>query len=270
MSKKSKKNLAGGNTETPAETPSKQVHQYSYWFFTLNNYTVEDIEQLEQIFKHECKWYIFQEETGELGTPHLQGTISLKQRQRMTELKKLHNSIHWENTKCVKASIEYCTKFQTRTGQIWSHGIEVPEQLDLDEPYGWQLKVLEICKTKADKRTINWFWEKKGNVGKTTLCKYLVAKMDALMVTGKATDIYHMISKFPKKRKIIIFDIPRSSFGYISYPALEQVKNGLIFSGKYEGCQLIFNSPHVFVFANEPPDLDECSHDRWNVVEIST
>jgi hypothetical protein len=49
--------------------------------------------------------------------------------------------------------------------------------------------------------TINWYWETTGGVGKTTLCKYLVGKHDALMLTGKSNDMYHMISKFPQKNK---------------------------------------------------------------------
>lgn len=77
-----------------------------------------------------------------------------------------------------------------------------------------------------------------------------------------------MISKFPAKRKLIVVDCPRSQQDYINYGAIEQIKNGLIFSGKYEGTQLVFNSPHVIVFANEPPDYSKMSMDRWNVVQI--
>jgi len=256
---------ARGNTETRA---SKQSHQYNYWFFTFNNYTVEQIEQLEQVFRHECKWYIFQEETGEEGTPHLQGTISLKIKQRLTQLKVLNVAIHWEPTKCVKASIEYCTKYESRSGKIYSYGIDIPDRIEIEEPYGWQLEVIELLNSKPDKRTIHWYWESEGNIGKSTLCKYLVVKHDALMLTGKSNDMYNMLAKFPNKRKIIICDIPRSSLGYINYAAIEQIKNGLVFSGKYEGAQLVFNCPHIIVFANEPPDTNQCSLDRWRIVNI--
>jgi hypothetical protein len=187
----------------------------------------------------------------------------------MTQLKVINPKIHWENTKSVKASIEYCTKYETRSGRIYSYGIEIPEKLDIENPYGWQLDIMAILKNTPDKRTIHWFWEPKGNVGKTTLCKYLVVKHDALMLNGKSADMYHMLAKYPNKRKLVICDIPRSSVGYINYGAIESIKNGLIFSGKYEGAQLVFNCPHVIVFANEPPDRSQCSADRWNVVEIA-
>lgn len=253
-----------GNTGSPAR--SRQI-QRLYWSFTWNNF--EKVEILETIFRGGvCEWYIFQEEIGENGTPHLQGTLCLKKKQRLTELKSLNSKIHWEPTKCVKASILYCQKKETSTGKIYTYGIELPEELEVEEPYGWQLEVMNIIKEKPDKRTIHWFYEEKGNVGKTTLCKYLVAKHDALMLTGKANDMYYMLSKFPNKRKLVLIDVPRSSQDYVNYGAIEQIKNGLIFSGKYEGCQLIFNSPHVIIFANERPNTRMMSKDRWNIVEI--
>jgi len=243
-------------------------YQHKYWCFTLNNYTNEQIEHIEHIFKYECLWYIFQEEAGENNTPHLQGTLCLKERQRMTSLKQWCPAIHWEPTRSVKASIVYCTKHESRIGKIYSKGVDIPEQLDLEQPYGWQLQVMDIIKEKPDKRTIHWFWEPKGNVGKTTLCKYLVGNHDALMLTGKSNDMYHVILKYPKKRKIILIDVPRSTQDYINYGALEHIKGGLIFSGKYDGDICVFNSPHVIVFANEPPDLSKMSKDRWHIVGI--
>lgn len=257
--------MAGGNTESPAK---KGTVQSSYWCFTLNNYEYEQLEQIEQVFKHECKWYIFQEETGEEGTPHLQGTLCLKLKTRLTTMKQIDPKIHWESTKSVKGSIVYCTKHESRTGKIYSHGIVIPEQIKVSEPRGWQLKVMDILKTEPDDRTIHWFWEPNGNVGKTTLCKFLVVKYNALMLTGKSSDMYHMISKFPNKRNVIIVDCPRSQQDYLNYGALEQIKNGLIFSGKYEGSQIVFNCPHVIVFANHEPEYTKMSGDRWNVINI--
>ena len=138
--------------------------------------------------------------------------------------------------------------------------------IDIDEPGGWQTEIMDIIQEKPDERTIHWFWEDKGNVGKTSLCKYLVIKHGALMLTGKSNDMYRMISKFPDKNKLFIVDCPRSQQDYINYDAIEQIKNGFIFSGKYNGVQLVFNYPHVIVFANIPPDESKMSQiDRWNV-----
>lgn len=256
---------AGGNTGSPA---NKRQNQYTYWCFTLNNYELEQMERLEQLLKHECRWFVFQEETGEQGTPHLQGTICLERKQRRAQLQAIDTKIHWEPTKKVSAAITYCSKELSRTGRQFIYNIEVPVPIEIEEPHGWQLQVMEILSKPPDKRTINWFWEPTGGVGKTTLCKYLVVKHNALMLTGKSADMYHMLTKYPNKRVLILVDCPRSQQDYINYGAIEQIKNGLVFSGKYEGAQLVFNCPHVFCFANEPPNRELMSEDRWNVVRI--
>lgn len=265
MEKMEQTGAEGGNTESP---PAKREIQHFYWCFTFNNYSTEQMEQMEQILKHECKWYVFQEEIGESGTPHLQGTIYLKNKQRRKALSCWNPKVHWEPTKSVQASLVYCTKKESGQGKIHSNGIELPEELKLHEPRGWQLEIMDIIEQEPDERTIHWYWEKEGNKGKTVLCKYLVAKHNALMLTGKSNDMYHMISKMKNKRKIFIVDIPRSTQDYINYGAIEQIKNGLVFSGKYEGDQLIFNCPHVIVFANQRPDFDKMSKDRWHIRNI--
>ena len=91
----------------------------------------------------------------------------------------------------------------------------------------------------------------------------------ALMLTGKSNDMSNMLVKYPNKRKLILVVVPRCQQDYLNYGAIEQIKGGLVFSGKYEGAQLVFNSPHIVVFANQPPDFSKFSEDRWNVVEIN-
>lgn len=249
----------------------KQDIQRIFWCFTLNNYSIDDIEILETVFKSLCKWYIFQEEIGEEGTPHLQGTLSLLQKSRLTELKHINPKIHWEPTKSVKSSIAYCQKTETRRAhsKVYTFNIEIPKEINVEEPRGWQLQVIQIINTKPDCRSIHWFWEPNGNVGKSTLCKYLVVKHKALILTGKSSDMFHQILKCKDDPKLIICDIPRQSLEYINYGAIEQIKNGLIFSGKYEGGQRVFDPPHVICFANEPPKMSAMSLDRWKVTEIT-
>lgn len=249
------------------EEKKKQAPAYTYWCFTLNNYNEDDIIILQSLFDIECKWYLFQEEIGENGTIHLQGTLNLVTRLRLTSLKQWHKKIHWEPTKCIKPSILYCSKKETRNGRIFYKNINIPEEIEVCEPYGWQNDVLDIIKLKPDNRTIHWFWEPNGNVGKSQLVKYLVVKHNAIIISGKGNDIYHMIAK-SNNRKLIVCDIPRVNIGHVNYTALEAVKNGLIFSGKYDSDQYVFNSPHVICFANEPPEWDNMSLDRWNVREI--
>jgi len=246
------------------EQVNGQRRQAVYWCFTLNNPEVDHIEHLEQVFRHECKWYVFREEVGE-GT-HLHGVLCLKVRQRMTQLRVIDPKISWRVTKSCKGSLVYL-KAETAVGRVYSHGIELPKALDVEKPRGWQLQVLDIVKTIPDERTIHWFWEPKGNVGKSTLCKYLAVKMNALMLTGKRADMFHMLAKYPNKRVLLCVDCPRSMQDYIDYGAIEQIKNGIVFSN--EGTRLVFNCPHVIVFSNSEPDRETMSADRWNIVRIN-
>lgn len=49
--------------------------------------------------------------------------------------------------------------------------------------------------------------------------------------------------------KFFIMNLPRSAEGKVSYNAIEQVKDGLTSSSKYEGGFKIFNPPHKFLFS---------------------
>lgn len=275
------------NTEK-AEVPSregcgdkkKRDNQYKYWSFTYFNYKNETKETMEmkfllEILKHECIWYIMQEEIcPDTGKEHLQGCLYLKDRKRLSGIKKLGpNDIHWTDTRKISASAYYCCNRSKRKphGQLYSHGIDIPDEdeepIELQEPYGWQNEVMDIIETKPNNRDIHWFWEPTGKVGKTTLIKYLMVKKDALVASGKSNDIFHLISKYPKKRKIIIINAPRASQEFISYGALEHIKDGVLFSGKYNSDQLVFNYPHVFVFANCPPKHGGCIMSTDKIIE---
>ncbi len=85
--------------------------------FTWNNYTVENIAHLTQSFMDiGVKKYIFQEEIGEEGTPHLQGVVCFRNGVWFNSLKRIDKCIHWEVTRPggLPGSIKYCSKLDTR------------------------------------------------------------------------------------------------------------------------------------------------------------
>lgn len=219
------------------------------------------MEELEQ----KCEKYIMQEEIGEGGTPHLQMKICFAKRMRPVGTF-TSKKIHWESSKMWKGW-EYCAKDDTHVGRRWSKGLPKPKQFD--EPYGWQLKVIEIVKQEPDERSIYWFWEPKGGVGKSDLCRYLCVKFNAI-AASRASDIKCTIARLQEKGKhvpnIMIMDIPRY-FKHVSYVDMDGLKDGLFYSSRY-GRTVIMNHPHMIVFSNREPDYEMMSKDRWKVFDI--
>lgn len=69
--------------------------------------------------------------------------------------------------------------------------------------------------------------------------------------------------------RCVIFVLPREHMNHISYSALEAVKDGLVCNMKsFKNGSKIFNPPHVYVFANYPPDTSVLSKDRWNIINL--
>lgn len=263
--------LPSSNNTDNANSAKKQMSDYTYWCFTLNNYDEKDGDLLCSIFDHECDWYVFQEEIGECGTPHFQGTLKLKKKMRLSALKKFNTRINWKPTHKIDKAIAYCCKEKTRNGKQWVKGIVIPKPVKVYEPRGWQLKVMEILAEEPDERTIYWFCEPDGKVGKTQLLKYLCVNHGAILIGGKSADAFFNIKKSIDAgtyKELVVCNIPRSSLDFINYGALECIKDGLVFSGKYESGQLVFNCPHLLVFANEKPDIKQMSADRWQIFDI--
>jgi len=251
-----------GNTKSSRVTPGM------YWCFTLNNYSMEEMARLEQLFVDGNIEYLFGEEIGEeKGTPHLQGYIRSKTRIRPDEKFK-NKRIHWE--KC-RGSEEQNTRYCRKGGKIHTNMRIIRDVIAENGAYDWQRDIIETCDREPDGRKINWYWEKKGNVGKTELAKHLYLKHgnDMIYVNGKAADVKCAIAGCERKPKIIIFGIPRQNEEYVSYAVLEEVKDGIFFSGKYESGMVVFPTPHIFVFANFAPDTSKLSADRWNIVNLS-
>lgn len=82
----------------------------SHWCFTINNPDGTDDAQLRAIVPH-VEYLIFGKEVGESGTPHYQGFLILKNKQRMSYVKKLLTRAHLERRRGTpQQAIDYCKK----------------------------------------------------------------------------------------------------------------------------------------------------------------
>jgi len=251
-------------TQKPKQVPSRKNH-----FFTYNNYKIEEIDVIVDTLKKFAYKGKIQTEVGEKGTPHLQGMIWCHAPHRDTEFK-LPKQINWRKLEDIHNKRDYCGKDDTHDG-IFRTSWGFPKPLKLitpDKP--WQIDILEILKLEPDDRLVYWFWSEKGNIGKSQFCKYLVAKHECVFIDeGKKADIMMTIMNADMDTKnCVIFDIPRDNGNHVSYKSIESIKNGMIFSSKYESGYKLFNSPHVIVFANEAPQEEKLSNDRWRIFNI--
>lgn len=267
---------AEGNTITTAVNDRRSRK----WVFTLNNYTDTDVTSLSEVFESKNWEYVFGEETGSNGTPHLQGYIEYKNPIAFKTLKKIIPRSHLEIAKGTrKDNWKYCTK----ENQVHTN---IKIELTAEEEYiahceevfnnvvwkDWQKNILDILDTKPNRRTINWIWEEEGGKGKTFVSQYIDWKYPTVIVNGKQSDVFNGIAKFieqkNKQPRIVIVDIPRTNEQYCCYGTMEKIKDGLMYSGKYEGAQVRLTPLHLFVFANFPPKERGLSKDRLNIINI--
>lgn len=126
----------------------------------------------------------------------------------------------------------------------------------------WQKELVEELKQPPDDRTIRWIVDITGNEGKTWFAKWAHVNMDAQCIAnGKTTDIAHAY----EGRPIVILNLARHQMDFINYDVMEKIKDGLMWSPKYESTTKYFKAPHLIVMANQWPALHKVSLDRWKI-----
>ena len=262
---------SGTEGNTISSVPLK-INPAKRWCFTLNNYTVDECEQICSICSSFCSYAVIGKEVGDQGTPHLQGYIEFKTKRRPLSVFKFTKRIKWLKSKGSREqNLEYCSK----DNLFFSIGL--PKKLKSlaceNNLFPWQQTIIDIIREDPCDRAIYWFRGSKGGEGKTTFAKYLVRFHNAIILGGKCSDMKNGIIEYKKTNndlpELIVLNIPRSfNSDYLSYTGIEEVKDMLFYSGKYEGGMIDGNCPHLIIFSNELPDLEKCSRDRWKVFDI--
>lgn len=142
-----------------------------------------------------------------------------------------------------------------------------------ESPFKWQTKMNAIIASKPHDRYIYWIYDPMGNKGKSKYAKYLCYNEKAHLLSWD--DPVHLFQARKKNKHIncVVFDLTRSMPAKIDlngfYSAIEQIKNGLMFSPKYESEQVTTAVPHILIFSNSlPKHPDAISLDRWQIMRL--
>ena len=271
-------------------------YQRKQWVFTLNNYTLEDVQLFKDFIETQCSIGAFQSELGETRkTPHLQGFFVTLEKRRFTSFK-LSERTHWELMRGnVDTNINYCLKekgFDMNAGIRFLHNCDMPKVsrmkhllhrrtpvLDDSELFEWQKRVCATVIQEPDDRIIYYKYD-QGNTGKSQLVKKLVMEYEALSLDGSKGNMAYTITDYYNKKgfypPIIVIDIPRSQNarwsserdGGQSFAGIEAIKNGVFNSTKYESQMVAMPTPHVFIFSNQEPNVTNFTRDRWRIEKI--
>lgn len=141
----------------------------------------------------------------------------------------------------------------------------VPAQTEV-ELRDWQKKVVDMVALPADDRKIIWVHDSVGEHGKSFLNKYLITNMGAVVLSGRVTDMAYAYDC----QKIVVFDMSRTQADMMDhiYDFAEKLKNGYLFSSKYESEQKVFPPPHVIIMANVMPKANVWSKDRLVLINL--
>jgi len=133
--------------------------------------------------------------------------------------------------------------------------------------HDWQSRLVVKLSTQPDPRTITFVVDQEGCKGKSYFCSYLERERDDVQVMkcGKRDDMAFELFDNPR---IVLIDVARSASEFLQYQFLEDLKDGRVFSPKYESHTKRFDTPHVIVMMNQEPDMLKLSIDRYDVMYI--
>lgn len=133
-------------------------------------------------------------------------------------------------------------------------------------PRDWQAELEAELSQDADDRSVIFYVDSEGGKGKTWFQQWLVSEKPSevqILGVGKRDDMCFAID--PDK-SVFLINVPRGGMEFLQYTVLEQLKDRMVFSTKYQSVMKVLpKNVHVVVFTNEDPDLTKMSEDRYDV-----
>ena len=252
-------------------------------------HTDKTTPEIQNVLKHiNAPRFAWQWEKGDkTDKTHAQMYVEIKDAKLLHQWQAYFKGAHIEKAKGSKQqNVDYCSKEDTRSVGPFLKNCNPSQQKDELEqriliPKVWQTKLQTIVDDKPDNRKIVWVWEPKGNVGKTSWAWDNCLNGTTLLFGGKCADVLAATAAWvdpvdqkgestgkAKKLTTVIIDVPRCMIDFMSFQAIEMLKNAIFMNTKYHSRMVMMPTCHVIVFANEAPDRSKLSKDRWEVYQI--
>jgi len=131
----------------------------------------------------------------------------------------------------------------------------------------WQQELNQSLNREPDDRTITFMVDYTGGAGKTWFAKYYCSMHDnaQIMEMGKRSDMAHALRT---DIRVLFINCTRDHSELLQYGFLEAVKDGMVFSGKYDSRTKRIGLCHVVVLMNQDPDRSKLSEDRIIIKHI--
>jgi len=206
----------------------------------------------------------------------------IKEGASMSEIRDLFPTIVAKYPRWIKEELNIVTRCTVQNAFLWKY----------EDLRSWQQQILRHLEAQTERQVL-WIVDEDGNIGKTFLSKYLLFRCDFQLFTlCKGADLGYELD--PRKSGYV-FDFARDSEEFVNYKFIEEVKNGIVPSPKYEsetkylrwqgrrltpdsgdgsgessnGCDTgIHHWGRVICFSNFYPKKEKLSSDRWLLLQV--
>lgn len=215
------------------------------------------------IDQNDCKKWTIGFEVGKDGYRHYQIRLNTSNDDFFQWVKNHIPSAHIE-----KATQEW-NDYERKSGNfVCSDDTPQIRQIRFGTLRPLQKKILKTVRNQND-REIDVFLDPSGNHGKSWLAIHLWERGEALIVPrseSSASKISAFICSSWQGQPYIIIDIPRAGKPKPEwYEAIEEIKDGLVFDGRYYGKSRNVRGIKLIIFTNVELDKKRLSHDRWRL-----
>lgn len=216
--------------------------------------------------------YVIGEEIGlESGYEHYQIRVHFKKPYTLNELiefNKRHGMTgRWSPTSKNGKNFDYVEK-EGKFYRSWEGALAKYHDMDL---LPWQYEMTGAIGESND-RNIIVCYDPNGNTGKSVLAKWLEVHhiMDVCPVSSGESGEY-IAYCMGYQAKGYVFDIPKCETlkdKKQMWKAIEQIKNGLLYDGRYSPRKTWIEPPSILVMTNDVPPFNHLSKDRWEMYEL--
>lgn len=130
----------------------------------------------------------------------------------------------------------------------------------------WQQHLKEMLDAAPSPREIIFVIDERGDTGKTWFSHWYEQNSEKrvqILMPGKSSDMAFSLINSPD---VVIIDAPRAKVEHIQWDFLETIKNGYVYSPKYQPIFKRFAHPHLVIMMNEHPDTTKLSADRYSFI----